>query len=109
MMGKAMSDQQRKYFRDLIGWCDDDVMDFKTFCGVCAVCERLLAPEYCSQLPDRKSDPCHEVECSVILSRCLRFFMFQIESADFEALTRKLHGKKVSQNLVEILHGIKTR
>jgi hypothetical protein len=92
MMGKAMSDQQRKYFRDLIGWCDDDVMDFKTFCGVCAVCERLLAPEYCSQLPDRKSDPCHE-----------------IESADFEALTRKLHGKKVSQNLVEILHGIKTR
>ncbi|XP_008197167.1 uncharacterized protein LOC103314071 isoform X1 [Tribolium castaneum] len=92
MMGKAMTQKQATYIRDLIGWRDDDVMDFKTFCGLCALCERLLAPEYCAQLPDRKSDPCHE-----------------IETADFEALTRKLHGKKVDKNLVEILQGIKTR
>ncbi|XP_044253371.1 uncharacterized protein LOC123004262 [Tribolium madens] len=92
MMGRAMTEKQEKYYRDLIGWKDDDVMDFKTFCGLCALCERLLAPEYCAQLPDRKNDPCHE-----------------IETADFEALTRKLYGKKVDKNLVEILQGIKTR
>ncbi|RZC41389.1 uncharacterized protein BDFB_002019, partial [Asbolus verrucosus] len=57
MMGKAMTEKQQHYIRSLVGWGDDDVMDFKSFCGLCAACERLLAPEYCPQLPDRKSDP----------------------------------------------------
>ncbi|KAJ3644663.1 hypothetical protein Zmor_022375 [Zophobas morio] len=92
MMGKPMTPKQQNYFHGLIGWGDDDVIDFKTFCGLCALCERLLAPEYCAQLPDRRTDPCHE-----------------IETADFEALTRKLYAKKVDPNLVEILQGIKTR
>lgn len=60
-MGKALNDNQYDYFKNLIGCKDDDILDFKTSCGIFALCERLLAPEFCPQLPDRKSDPCHEV------------------------------------------------
>lgn len=61
MMGKPMNDKQKSYIQQLINWNKEDLIDFKTFCGLCALCERLLAPEYCPQLPDRKTDPCHEV------------------------------------------------
>lgn len=64
MMGKTMSIKQSDHFRQLIDWDDDDLYDFQTFCGLCAVCERLLAPEYNPQTPDRKADPCHEVSIS---------------------------------------------
>lgn len=61
MMGKKLTDEQMERFRGLVGWRDDDIFDFKTFCGVSALCERILAPEYCQNLPSRKVDPCHEV------------------------------------------------
>lgn len=61
MMGKDLSEKQSQEFHELIGWKDDDQIDFKTFCGLCALCERLLAPEYCVQFPGKKADPCHEV------------------------------------------------
>lgn len=61
IMGKPLSEKQYVYIKNLIGWNDDDILDFKTSCGIFALCERLLASEFCPQLPDRKSDPCHEV------------------------------------------------
>lgn len=60
-MGKNLSESQEKNFRELLAWAEDEKIDFKTFCGVCALCERLLASEYCPHMPDKKSDPCHEV------------------------------------------------
>lgn len=62
MMGKDMTNEQRENFKALVGWKDDDVFDFKTFCGLCALCERMLAPEYCPLLPSKKADPPHEVK-----------------------------------------------
>lgn len=61
MMGRKLTDDQMRRFRDLVGWKDEDNFDFKTFCGLSALCERLLAPEYHQKLPTRKADPCHEV------------------------------------------------
>lgn len=61
-MGKALNNKQYDYFKKLMGWKDDDIFDFKTTCGIFAICERLLAVEFCPQLPDRKSDPCREVQ-----------------------------------------------
>lgn len=61
IMGKPLNEKQCFYFKNLIGWNDEDIFDFKTCCGLFALCERLLAPEFCPQLPDRKKDPCHEV------------------------------------------------
>lgn len=62
VMGKRLSEKQAKEFRDLLGWNDADTVDFKTFCGICALCERLLAMEYCPHMPGRNADPCHEVK-----------------------------------------------
>ncbi|CAH0563738.1 unnamed protein product [Brassicogethes aeneus] len=91
MMGKPMSKEQSDYIRDILNWRDDNEFDFKTFCGISALCERILAPEYCAQLPGRKMDPCHE-----------------IETADFQILSRKLHGQNADEKLAEILHKIQT-
>ncbi|XP_018566349.1 uncharacterized protein LOC108907241 [Anoplophora glabripennis] len=91
LMGRPLSEKQSRYFRKLVGWKESDIFDFKTCCGIFALCERLLAPQFYPQLPDRKTDPCHEVEL-----------------ADFEVLSRKLHGQKVDERLIEILNGIKT-
>lgn len=64
-MGKPLNERQYTYFKSSMGWNDDDVLDFKTCCGIFALCERLLAPEFCPQMPDRKCDPCHEVSFPV--------------------------------------------
>lgn len=61
MMGKKLTEEQMNRFHNLIGWKNDDSFDFKMFCGLCALCERLLAPEYCQNMPNKKADPCHEV------------------------------------------------
>lgn len=60
-MGRPLGEEQYKNFEELIGWNENDKLDFKTCCGIFALCERLLAPLFCPQLPDRKNDPCHEV------------------------------------------------
>lgn len=61
IMGKPLEPKHLNYFKNLLGWNENDLLDFKTCCGVFALCERLLAPDFCPQLLDRKSDPCHEV------------------------------------------------
>nr|CAH7753701.1 unnamed protein product [Callosobruchus chinensis] len=91
VMGKALTTSQINYIRTLLGWKDSDIFDFKTCCGIFALCERLLASQFSPQLPDRKTDPCLE-----------------IENADFEALARKLHGRIVDGRLNKILNLIKT-
>lgn len=64
-MGRALNERQFQYIKDLVGWIQTDIFDFKTCCGIFALCERLLAPEFCSKLPDRKTDPCREVSSVV--------------------------------------------
>ncbi|XP_030761864.1 uncharacterized protein LOC115886732 [Sitophilus oryzae] len=91
LMGRPMTVKETEYFRNLVGWKDCDVFDFKLFCGVAAVCERVMAPWYQPRLPDRKEDPCHE-----------------IETADFEVLERKLCKQSVDENVLELLKCIKT-
>lgn len=60
-MGKPLNEKQLNYFKGLVGWSECEEIDFKTFCGIGALCERLLAHEFCPQVPSKKLDPCHEV------------------------------------------------
>lgn len=71
VMGKDLSEKQAKDFRELVAWSDDEQIDFKTFCGICALCERLLAKDYCPHMSDKKADPCHEVKKKKTKVRCL--------------------------------------
>lgn len=78
-MGKAMNEVQIKKYRELIGWNDEDLYDFKTFCGLCALCERVLGPELYPQMPDKKFDPCHEVSCNTILVKVMIRYIFRLK------------------------------
>ena len=89
-MGRALTEEQSKYVRDLIGWQDSDLLDFRTWGGLCALCERLLAPQFIHSLTSRGVDPCHEVE-----------------QADFETLPKRLQGLNPDPRLVKILQGIR--
>nr|XP_023027621.1 uncharacterized protein LOC111515637 [Leptinotarsa decemlineata] len=90
VMGKTLTNQQVNHFRWLVNWKETDTFEFKTSCGIYALCERVLAPQICPHLPDRKADPCHE-----------------IEKADFQLLDKKLEGRQVNENLKIILLNIK--
>ncbi|XP_072380490.1 uncharacterized protein [Diabrotica undecimpunctata] len=90
IMGKPLKDQQFTYFKDLVGWNEEDIFGFKICCGIFALCERIMAPQICRQLPNRKEDPCHE-----------------IETADFNLLEKKLDGRTVNENFKTILYAIK--
>lgn len=107
-MGKNLSEKQAKEFKELMGWNDNDCIDFKTFCGICALCERLLAA---SRMPGKKVDPCHEVIYFILFYFCQSMTnyikWFQIETADFESLNRRLDGKQVDERLVRMLFAIK--
>lgn len=89
-MGRPLNNEQVKYIQDMIGWKDSDMLGFRTWGGLCALCERLLAPQLITPLPSRLTDPCHEVE-----------------EADFEALPRRLQGVHPDPRLVTILHSIR--
>ncbi|XP_025831846.1 uncharacterized protein LOC108732558 [Agrilus planipennis] len=89
-MSKKLSDIQEKKLKELLEWKDDEEYDFQTFCGVSALCERLLAPELAVNFPSREEDPCHE-----------------LEKVDFESLSRRLDGMNAKSNLVKILYAIK--
>lgn len=91
LMGRPMKTDEANRFRNLVGWNDNNTIDFRTFCGIAALCERIMAPFYCPRLADRKTDPCHE-----------------IETADFEILARKISGKDIDERLTQILNDIKT-
>ncbi|GJQ80920.1 hypothetical protein Trydic_g4737 [Trypoxylus dichotomus] len=90
MMGNPLTEMQLKSFQGRVGWSEDETFDFKTFCGLCALCERLLAPEYYPQLPSKQADPCHEIEV-----------------ADFESLERRLRDQTPDERLKKILYDIK--
>lgn len=92
LMGRPMRPEEAQQFRNFIDWSDQDCIDFRTFCGIAALCERLMAPFYCDRLVDRKRDPCQE-----------------IETADFETLVRKINGQVLNDKLVQILNEINTR
>ncbi|PSN50040.1 hypothetical protein C0J52_04208 [Blattella germanica] len=90
VMGRKLKEEQCRYVRDLVGWQDLDQLDFRTWGGLSALCERLLAPQFIRSLPSRKIDPCQEVE-----------------QADFDTLSKRLRGLIPDPRLAAILHGIK--
>lgn len=61
MMGHPLTEEQVKKFRELVNWQDDNAIDFQTWCGMCALFERLFAVDFCPQLPGKDVDPCNEV------------------------------------------------
>ncbi|XP_066995852.2 uncharacterized protein [Anabrus simplex] len=90
VMGSRLSETQVQYLRDLVGWEGLRYVEFRLWCGLCAVCERLLGPQYKAQINPKSIDPCQE-----------------IERADFETLPRKLKGLSPDPRLVTILYGIR--
>ncbi|KAK5641731.1 hypothetical protein RI129_010278 [Pyrocoelia pectoralis] len=90
VMSKDFNNDQGIKIRNLIEWDDDTEITFKTFCGLSALCERLLAPDYPLLLLPKHEDPCHE-----------------IETIDFKSLERKLENQNVNPNLVQILYGVR--
>lgn len=89
-MGCPLTDEQFNRFHDMVNWNNDDKLDFITWCGLCALFERIFAKEFCPQLPTKEMDPCN-----------------QVEIADFESLTRRLMDITPDKRLVEILYAIK--
>lgn len=89
-MGRPIPDDQFDELQKLVGWTEDDEFDFRTFCGIAALCERFLSLNWCPPLPPRREDPCHEVE-----------------AADFGCLSRRLNGLSPDPRLKDILYKIK--
>ncbi|CAH0385455.1 unnamed protein product [Bemisia tabaci] len=90
MMGRQLSEEDLSDFERLVGWQDVQSIDFRTWSGISALCERLLGPKYCTKYPSKEEDRCHD-----------------IEKADFDTLDRKLKLFKIGPRLVEILTKIK--
>nr|CAD7267073.1 unnamed protein product [Timema shepardi] len=90
VMGCTLSDHQAEYFRELLGWTDSDLLDFRSWAGVSALCERLLGPQFTFQVAPCAQDPCYEVE-----------------KADFETLPRRLEKLTIDHRLKTILLGIR--
>ncbi|XP_034943507.1 uncharacterized protein [Chelonus insularis] len=88
VMGKSLNNDQLEKFKDIIGEITKP-LNFRTWCGICAVCERLLCP-----LPPRDLDS-----------------PTWIEKADFEALEQRLQsaGTNVNPKLVLLLREIRDR
>lgn len=89
-MGRPMTSKEGREFQKLIRWTDDMNLDFRTFVGVGALCERLLGHRFCSKIPSQEEDPRHEVE-----------------RADFESLDRKLLYLNPDPRICQILKGIR--
>ncbi|CAG9864030.1 unnamed protein product [Phyllotreta striolata] len=90
VMGMALTEHQFDRFKNLVEWNEEMKLDFKQCCGLFALCERILSPEF-HELSSRNQDPCHE-----------------IETADFEYLELKLQDCQISENLKTILYNLKT-
>ncbi|KAK6638421.1 hypothetical protein RUM44_008850 [Polyplax serrata] len=90
IMGRTMSSSEAEEFQDLVGWTKEGTVDFRTFVGIAAVCERIFAPRFSSKMPSQKEDPRHEVE-----------------RADFESLDTKLKRLRPRPKLVHLLRSIR--
>ncbi|XP_054289525.1 uncharacterized protein LOC129004850 isoform X2 [Macrosteles quadrilineatus] len=42
MMGRPFTEEEAVWFQEIVGWKDEDWIDFRTWCGICALCERIL-------------------------------------------------------------------
>lgn len=89
-MGRPLTDEEARDFRNLIGWTEEMQLNFRTFAGVAAICERILGNRFCSSMPSHREDPRYEVE-----------------RADFESLDRKLIYVEPDPKIVKILKSIR--
>lgn len=46
MMGRPLKEEESTWFTELVGWRSNDWFDFRTWCGICALCERLMGKKY---------------------------------------------------------------
>lgn len=86
VMGKSLCEEDVALLKDTISELTEP-LSFRTWCGVCAVAERLLP-----RLPQRDVDP-----------------PLWIERADFEALERRLRFADVDEKLASLLRSIRDR
>lgn len=86
ILGKPMTDEQKHRLEETLGEIDES-LNFRTWCGLCAAVERLIAP-----LPPRDVDP-----------------PAWIERADFEALERRIRSIDPHPKLVRLLREIRDR
>lgn len=98
IMGKSLSEKQAKEFRELLGWDDADTINFKAFCGICSLCERILAAEYCPHMPAKKADPCHEVNMSLQYYLKILLFNFRSKLPILNRLIEDLTGKRLMKD-----------
>lgn len=89
-MGRSMTNKEIESFQTLIGWTNEESLNFRIFSGISATCERMLASEFCAKLLSHEEDPRHEVE-----------------RVDFETLNEKLIRLKPDKKLVHILKSIR--
>ncbi|XP_039285411.1 uncharacterized protein LOC111049495 [Nilaparvata lugens] len=90
MMGRPMTEEESNKFQNLVGWTDADLLDFRVWCGLCALCERIMGPSFSSQVVSQEIDARHEVE-----------------KADFDTLPRRLLSLKPDPRLLTILMQIR--
>lgn len=86
VMGRSLTEEQSNKFKDTVGDVEVSV-DFRTWCGICAAAERLLAP-----LPPREADP-----------------PTWIERVDLEGLERRLKSVEAEPKLALLLTEIRDR
>ena len=86
ILGKPLTYDQKRRLTETLGEFSEP-LNFRTWCGVCAAVERLIA-----SLPPKAIDPPD-----------------WIEKADFETLERRLRCVKVHPKLVELLRQIRDR
>ncbi|RZF41664.1 hypothetical protein LSTR_LSTR012921 [Laodelphax striatellus] len=90
MMGRPMTEEESNKFQGLVGWTNEDRLDFRAWCGLCALCERIMGPSFSSQVVSQEIDARHEVE-----------------KADFDTLPRRLLSLKPDPRLLSILMQIR--
>ncbi|XP_051153550.1 uncharacterized protein LOC127276899 isoform X2 [Leptopilina boulardi] len=86
IIGKSLSDNQEKHLENVVGKISVP-LDFRKWCGVCAIVERLLC-----NLPTKELDP-----------------PMWIEKADFECLDQLFDDNSINSSLLNLLNLIRDR
>ena len=83
VLGRPLADEEATGLRNRLGWSDEERLGFRSWCGLSALAERLLAP---------RDDRDHAAEPRP-----------ELEQADLAGLQRRLAGLNPDPRLVTIL------
>ncbi|XP_065208841.1 uncharacterized protein LOC135837479 [Planococcus citri] len=90
VMGRSFTQIEQQEVSELIDLKEKSHVDFRTWCGICAMCERLLAVNFAQKYLSTEEDPCHEVEL-----------------VDFSLLDKRLKNINVDPRLDKMLRKIR--